>query len=71
MQADTSAAIINALGYPMANAAAMATVKPDIAGNPTIYPDAATMKRVVLQTPRTPAANDAVANGWVSFKAGQ
>jgi putrescine transport system substrate-binding protein len=71
MDSQNSAAIINSLGYPMANAAAMSSVKPDIAHNPTIYPDADTMKRVILQTPRTTEANQAVSSGWVNFKAGQ
>jgi putrescine transport system substrate-binding protein len=71
MSADASADIINALGYPMANAAAMSMVKPEIASNPTIYPSPETMKRVILQIPRTPAANQAVSDGWVRFKAGQ
>jgi putrescine transport system substrate-binding protein len=71
MQAQTTADIINALGYPMPNAAAMSLVKPEIAGNNTIYPDAESQKRIVVQVPRTTAANDAVASGWVRFKAGQ
>ena len=46
-------------------------IKPEIANNNTIYPDAEALKRIVLQIPRTPEANQAVANGWVRFKAGQ
>jgi putrescine transport system substrate-binding protein len=70
MSADASADIINALGYPMANSAAMSKVLPAIADNPTIYPSAETMKRIILQIPRTPAANHAVSDGWVRYKAG-
>lgn len=71
MQADVSADIINSLGYPMPNTAAMSLVKPEIAHNNTIYPDAETVKRIILQIPRTTEANQAVANGWVRFKAGE
>ena len=71
MEAQTTADIINALGYPMPNAAAMSLVKPEIANNKTIYPDAEQQKRIVVQVPRTKEANDAVASGWVRFKAGQ
>jgi putrescine transport system substrate-binding protein len=70
MSPDVSADIINALGYPMANTAAMSKVLPVIANNPTIYPDAETTKRIILQIPRTPAANQAVSDGWVRYKAG-
>jgi putrescine transport system substrate-binding protein len=71
MEAQVAADIINALGYPMPNSAAHDMIKPDIANNNTIYPDAESQKRIVLQTPRTAEANAAVANGWVRFKAGQ
>jgi putrescine transport system substrate-binding protein len=71
MDAKTSADIINALGYPMPNVAAHPMIKPEIAGNNTIYPDADSLKRIVVQIPRTSEANQAVADGWVRFKAGQ
>jgi putrescine transport system substrate-binding protein len=71
MEAQVSADIINALGYPMPNSAAMGLVKPEIANNDTIYPAAETQKRIFLQIPRTEEANKAVADGWVRFKAGQ
>jgi putrescine transport system substrate-binding protein len=71
MEAKVTADIINALGYPMANAAAMSMLKPEIANDNTIYPDPESQKRIVLQIPRTPEANQAVASGWVKFKAGQ
>jgi putrescine transport system substrate-binding protein len=70
MSADASADIINSLGYPMANSAAMSQVQPAIANNPTIYPSADTQKRIILQIPRTTAANQAVSDGWVRYKAG-
>jgi putrescine transport system substrate-binding protein len=71
MEANAAADIINSLGYPMPNDAAHSLIKPEIANNNTIYPDAETVKRIVLQIPRTPVANKAVADGWVRFKAGQ
>ena len=71
MEAETAADIINALGYPMPNVAAHPMVKPEIANNNTIYPDAESLKRIVVQIPRTTEANQAVADGWVRFKAGQ
>jgi putrescine transport system substrate-binding protein len=71
MEAQVAADIINSLGYPMPNSAAHDLIKPEIANNNTIYPDAESVKRIVLQTPRTPEANKAVADGWVRFKAGQ
>jgi putrescine transport system substrate-binding protein len=71
MEAQVSADIINALGYPMPNLAARPMIKPEILGNNTIYPDADSLKRIVVQTPRTTDANKAVADGWVRFKAGQ
>ena len=71
MSPDVSADIINSLGYPMANAAAMSAVQPAIANNPTIYPSADTIKRIILQTPRTSEANKAVSDGWVNYKAGE
>ena len=71
MSADTSAAIINALGYPMANLAALPQVKSELALNATIYPPPDTKKRIVLQSPRSSQANRAVAAGWVRYKAGE
>lgn len=71
MTPQVSADIINALGYPMANAAAIAKVYPAIASNATIYPSAETRKRIVLQTSRTGPANRAVSDGWVRYKAGE
>jgi putrescine transport system substrate-binding protein len=71
MEAQVSADIINALGYPMPNAAAHPLIHPEIANNETIYPNETDLKRIIVQIPRTPEANQAVANGWVRFKAGQ
>ena len=71
MEAKVTADIINSLGYPMPNLAARPMIKPEILNNNTIYPDAEALKRIVVQIPRTPEANQAVANGWVRFKAGQ
>ncbi len=71
LQADITADIINSLGYPMPNAAAHSLIKPEIANNKTIYPDTETLQRIVLQIPRTAKANQAVADGWVRFKAGE
>jgi putrescine transport system substrate-binding protein len=71
MEAEVTADIINSLGYPMPNLAARPMIKPEILNNNTIYPDAEALKRIVVQIPRTPEANQAVANGWVRFKAGQ
>ncbi len=70
MSANASADIINSLGYPMANKAAMSLVQPAVADNPTIYPSEETMKRIILQVPRTTVANQAVSDGWVRYKAG-
>jgi len=71
MSAAVAADITNSMGLPMANTAAKALVKPEIAGNTAIYPDAQTMQRVIVQQVRTTEANQAVAAGWVRFKAGQ
>jgi putrescine transport system substrate-binding protein len=71
LEAQVAGDIINALGYPMPNSAAHGLIKPEIANNNTIYPDADSLKRIVVQTPRTTEADQAVANGWVRFKAGQ
>ncbi len=71
MEAEVAADIINSLGYPMPNVAAHPLIKPEIANNNTIYPDAESQKRIVVQVPRTSVANQAVADGWVRFKAGQ
>jgi hypothetical protein len=45
-------------------------VQPAVADNPTIYPSEETMKRIILQVPRTTVANQAVSDGWVRYKAG-
>lgn len=70
LEARVSADIINSLGYPMANRAALPLVKDEIASNRTIYPDAETRRRIILQTPRTNEANQLLSSGWVSYKAG-
>ncbi|MFO1059577.1 MAG: extracellular solute-binding protein [Dongiaceae bacterium] len=67
MEAKVAADIINALGYPMPNLAARPMIQPEILNNNTIYPDAESLKRIVVQIPRTAEANQAVANGWVRF----
>jgi putrescine transport system substrate-binding protein len=69
--AQVTASLINALGYPMANLAALPLVKADISSNPTIYPPPDTQKRIVLQSPRSSQANRAVSDGWVRYKAGE
>ena len=71
MDAAVSADITNTMGLPMANNAAKSQVKPEIAGDTAIYPTADTMKRVIVQQVRAAEANQAVADGWVRFKAGQ
>ena len=45
-------------------------VDPEILGNPSIYPDAATVKRMWAPLPWTPEQDSALARAWTEVRTG-
>ncbi len=66
-----AASIVNSVYAPLVNVPGRAAISPDIAANPTVYPDAATMQRVKVQVERDAPASKMLTREWVRFKTGQ
>lgn len=70
MRPDVIAACTNFTGYANANKAAMSLVDPAIAGDPAIYPDAATMAKLYTPKPQTEEQDRDITRVWAEIKAG-
>lgn len=57
-------------GYANANKAATALVDPKISGDPAIYPDAETLKRMYTPKPQTEEQERDLTRAWAEIKAG-
>ncbi len=60
----------DATGYANANKAATALVDPAISGDPAIYPDAETLKRMYTPKPQTEEQERYLTRAWAEIKAG-
>lgn len=67
---EVSAALSNAVSYPVANKAALPFVKPEIAKDPSTYLDEATMAKMVAPESFSKEAREAMTSAFTAFKKG-
>lgn len=70
LEPEVIAACTNFVNYANGNAASKPFVDPEILANPSIYPDAATVKRMWAPLPWTPEQDSALARAWSSVRTG-
>jgi putrescine transport system substrate-binding protein len=71
LRPQNAAAMANEMNYPTGNKAALPQIKPEIAGNTSIFVDEATMAKMIPPSSFTNAAREALANTYNSFKLGK
>jgi len=71
LRAENAARMTNEMNYPTANKAAIAQIKPEIAGNKTIFVDAAYFAKMIPPSSFTNEAREAMATAYNSFKKGK
>ena len=70
LRPEVIAAATNFTGYANSNLAAAPFVDPSISGDPAIYPDAETRKRLYTTRPQTEEQNREITRIWAEIKAG-
>ncbi len=70
LRPEVIAACTNFTGYANANKAATPFVDPAIAGDPAVYPDEETLKRMYTPRPQTDAQEEAMTRVWTEIKTG-
>ena len=70
LQPAVSAALTNELGYPTANKASLANVKPDIAKDQAVFPDAANLQKMVPPASFSNEARQSMGQVFTLFKKG-
>lgn len=70
LRPDVIAACTNFTGYANANKAATALVDPAITGDPAVYPDAETLKRLYTPAPQSEEQDREITRIWAEIKAG-
>jgi len=70
LKPEVSAALTNELGYATANQASLANVKPDIAKDPAVFPDAAQLQKMVAPNSFTNEARQSLSQVFTLFKKG-
>ncbi len=71
LRPENAALMANEMNYPTGNKAAVAMVKPEIAGNKTIFVDADYFAKMIAPSSFTNQAREAMANAYNSFKKGK
>jgi putrescine transport system substrate-binding protein len=71
LRPENAAAMANELNYPTGNKAALGQVKPDIAGNKTIFVDSQYLTKMIPPGSFTNEAREALANAYNAFKKGK
>lgn len=71
LRPEVSAALTNELGYATANKASLASVKPEIAQDKAVFPDAANMQKMVSPASFTNEARESMSNVFTAFKKGK
>jgi putrescine transport system substrate-binding protein len=66
-----SASLTNELSYATANKASLPLVRPEIAGNKTVFVDAENMKKMVSPSSFSNAARESMSNVYTLFKKGK
>ncbi len=71
LRAESGASVSNELSYPTANKAAMERIKPEVAGNKTIFIEPAVAATMVSPGKFTNEGREAMANAYTAFKKGK
>ena len=70
LRPEVSASLTNELGYATANKASLANVKPDIAKDPAVFPDAANLQKMVPPNSFSNEARQSLSQVFTLFKKG-
>lgn len=70
LKPEVSASLSNELGYATANKASLASVKPDIAKDPAVFPDAANLQKMVPPNSFSNEARQSLSQVFTLFKKG-
>jgi putrescine transport system substrate-binding protein len=71
LRPENAARMSNEMNYPTANKAAIAQIKPEIAGNKTIFVESDYFAKMIPPSSFTNEAREALANAYNSFKKGK
>ncbi len=71
LQPKVSASLTNELGYATANKASLADVKPEIAHDQTVFPDAANLQKMIAPASFGNEARESMSNVFIQFKKGR
>lgn len=71
LRPENSALMANEMSYPTGNKAALDKIKPEIAGNKTIFVESAYFDKMIPPSSFTNEAREAMANAYNSFKQGK
>ena len=70
LRPEVSASLTNELGYATANKASLVNVKPDVAKDPAVFPDAANLQKMVPPASFGNEARQSMSNVFTLFKKG-
>jgi len=70
LRPEVSASLTNELGYATANKASLASVKPEIAQDKAVFPDAANLQKMVSPASFSNEARESMSNVFTLFKKG-
>ena len=71
MRPEVSASLTNGLGYATANKASLGSVKPEIAQDSAVFPDAENLKKMVSPASFSNEARESMSNVFTAFKKGK
>ena len=71
LRPENAASVTNTMNYPTANQAAVVQIKPEIAGNKTIFVEPSYFSKMIAPNSFTNEAREAMANAYNSFKKGK
>ena len=71
LRPEVSASLTNELGYATANKASLVDVKPEIAKDPAVFPDAENLKKMVSPASFSNEARESMSNVFTNFKKGK
>ncbi len=71
LRPEVSASLTNELSYATANKGSLASVKPEIAKDPAVFPDADNLKKMVSPASFSNEARESMANVFTQFKKGK
>lgn len=71
LRPEVSAALTNELGYPTANKASIASVKPEIAQDKAVFPDEPNLQKMISPASFSNEARESMSNVFTAFKKGK